>query len=186
MRLVTKNPPHNIQRGVWPLVRCLRTRVQRMHESQKLLIHRHPNHLQHYIRSQRQNTFTPRSGRHMYAKLPTEIRRKRAVTQSKSTQLRVALLRVSTPSKCVISRRNRKVFASGPDAPSAIAIDASCLLPRPPRCGPCSRPKTSGRRLTSRPTLDVLSRRSSALLCLRQSCGHYPGCWTKVAPSVAP
>ena len=34
--------------------------------------------------------------------------------------------------------------------------------------------KTSGRRLTSRPTLNILSRRSSALRCLRQSCGQLP------------
>ena len=35
-------------------------------------------------------------------------------------------------------RRNRRVKASGPDAPPAMALDASCLLPRPPRCGrPC-------------------------------------------------
>ena len=75
---------------------------------------------------------------------------------------------MSTPSKCVISRRNRRVKATGPYAPSAMALDTSCLPPRPPRCVPCSRTKTSGRRLT---TLNVLSLYSSAL---RQSCGQLP------------
>ena len=73
---VTKSPPLSIQRGVWPRVRCLRTRVQRRQESRNLLIRRHPNHLQHHIRPRRQNTLTPRSGRHKYAKLPIEIRKK--------------------------------------------------------------------------------------------------------------
>ena len=44
-----------------------------------------------------------------------------------------------------------------------------------PRCGrPCSRTKTSGRGLTSRLTRNALSRRSSALRCLRQSYGQPP------------
>ena len=42
VRLVTKSPPHSIQRGVWPWARCLRTRVQRRQESRKLVIRRHP------------------------------------------------------------------------------------------------------------------------------------------------
>ena len=64
-----------------------------------------------------------------------------------------------------------------------LLLDTSFLLPRPSRCVPSSRTKTSGRRLSSRPTLNVFSRYSSALLCLHQSCGHCPGCWTKVALS---
>ena len=95
MRLVTKSPPYSIQRGVWSRVHCLRTRVRRWHKSRKLLIRRHPNHLQHHIRPRRQNTLTPCSGRHKYAKLPTEIRKRRAVTHSKSMQLNLALLRVN-------------------------------------------------------------------------------------------
>ena len=55
-----------------------------------------------------------------------------------------------------------------------MALDTFCLLPRPPRCGPCSRTKTSGRRLTSRPMLNVISRHSPALRYLRQSCGQLP------------
>ena len=45
MRLVTESPPHSIQRGVWPRVRRLRTRVQRKQESRKLLIRLHLNHV---------------------------------------------------------------------------------------------------------------------------------------------
>ena len=82
---------------------------------------------------------------------------------------------LSTRSECVTSRRSGRVKVSGPDASPAIARGTSCLLPRPPRRGPCSRPNTSGRRLTIRPTLNVLSRRPSALRCLRHSCGHCPG-----------
>ena len=55
-----------------------------------------------------------------------------------------------------------------------MALDTSCLLPQPPCCGPCSRSKTRGKRLTTRPTLNVLSRHFSALRCLRQSCGQLP------------
>ena len=179
MRIVTKSPPYSIQQGVWPRVRCFRTKVQRRNESRKLLIRRHPNHLQHHVRPRRQNTLTPRRGRHKYAKLPTEIRKRRAVTHSESMQLSVALA-VSTRSKCVISRRNGKVKVSGADASPAMARDACCLLPRSPCRGPRSRPKTSGRRLTSRPTLNVLSRRSSALRCLVQSCGHCPCCCDQI------
>ena len=47
LRSVTKSPPQSIQRGVWPRVHCLQTRVQRRQESRQLLIRRHPNHLQH-------------------------------------------------------------------------------------------------------------------------------------------
>ena len=82
---------------------------------------------------------------------------------------------VSTLSKCDISRRNRSVKASGPHAPSAMALDTSCLRPRQHRCGrPCSRTKTIGKRRTSRPTLNVLLRLSSVLRCLRQSCDQLP------------
>ena len=65
---------------------------------------------------------------------------------------------------------------SGADAPAAIALNIVCLLPRPPCCGPCYRPKTSWRKLTSLPTLKVLSCRSSAFRCLHQTCGHCAGC----------
>ena len=73
-----------------------------------------------------------------------------------------------------------RVKALGPDAPPAMALDTFCLLPRPPRCGPCSRTKSSGRMLTIRPTLNV-----PLAPFLRQSCGHCPRCWTKVSPSAA-
>ena len=81
---------------------------------------------------------------------------------------------MSNTSKGFISRRNRRVKALGPDVPPVMALDTSCLLSRPPRCRRCSRTMTSGRRLTSRPTLNGLSRHSSALRCLRQSCGQLP------------
>ena len=56
-----------------------------------------------------------------------------------------------------------------------MALHTSCLLPRPRRCGrPCSITRTSGRRLTSRPALNVLSNRFSILRCPRQSCGQLP------------
>ena len=74
----------------------------------------------------------------------------------------------------MIGRRNKRVEAQGPNAPPAMALDTSCLLPRPPRCGSFSVTKTGGRRLTSRPTLNVLSRHSSALGRLRQGCGQLP------------
>ena len=95
LRSVTKSPPQSIQRGVWPRVHCLQTRVQRRQESRQLLIRRHPNHLQHHIHSRRKNTLTPRSGHHKYAKFPTEVRKRHAVTHFKSMQLSVALLRVN-------------------------------------------------------------------------------------------
>ena len=82
---------------------------------------------------------------------------------------------MSTRSRCVTSRRSKRVKAAGPDVPSSIALGTSCLLPRSPRRCPCSSPKTSGRRWTSRPTLNDLVRYSAALWCLPQSCGHHPG-----------
>ena len=173
MRLVTKSPPHSIQRGVWPGVRCLRTRVQRRLVGPEIAHSPPPEPSPHHIRPRKQNTLT-RSGGQKYAKLPTE--------SEEGVPLHIQKLRnlvypssASTPSKCVISRRNRRLKSSDPDASPAMALDTSCPLPRPSRCGhPCSRTKTSGRRLTSRPTLNVLSRRSYAPRCLRQSCGQLP------------
>ena len=53
---------------------------------------------------------------------------------------------VSTPSKCVISRRNRRVKASDPDALPSMARDAFSPQPPWPRPGRCSNPPSSWRR----------------------------------------
>ena len=66
--------------------------------------------------------------------------------------------------------------ASDPDSPPGIDLDTFCLLLLPPGRGLCWKPITSGRRVTSRAMLSVLSRHSSALRGLRQSCDHCLGC----------
>ena len=139
-----------------------------------MLIRRHPNHLQHHIRPRRPNTLNSRSGRHKYAKLPTENRKRHATTHFESMKLIVALLRVHSVE--VRHQQNQQEGeGSGPDAPPAMVLDTYCLLPRPPRCGRrCSRTKTSGRRSKSRPMLNVVCRRSYALRCLRHCCGQLP------------
>ena len=84
----------------------------------------------------------------------------------RKNRLRV-IIRHSQFSQALVMRKN-----DPPDKESPTC----CLLRRSPRRGAPSRPKISGRRLSSRPTLNVLSCHSIALRCFPQSCGHGPGC----------
>ena len=122
MRQVIESLPHRIQRVVRRRVRCQRTRVQRRHKSMKLLVHRHPNHLQHHVYPWGQNVLAPRYCRHQHVKLPTEIAKRRPSVHSKLYNL-VGPSPVSARSKCFVNRRIRRVKASGPVTPLLKARD---------------------------------------------------------------